>query len=229
MTKAINCLNLVGDDDVDILLAVEEAFGVKISDAEARHCETVGQLFYIISSKLNVSEALGLGCPTALAFFRLRSALRRLGYARNVRANTDLRPIFRQHGAARLHNILSRATGLKLPPLALHPTSVMVLMLIVACGVASSLWAGSGLPIVGSAVIAGIFVYMLPQTIPEGAASLGNFAAGSAAWSYGRLSAQAGGARRGDIWKALTFIIREIVGSNFKGEMNADTRFFPER
>lgn len=229
MTSAVDSLNLVGDDDLELLRAVEEAFGVGISDAEALHCETIGQLFHIVSSKLNLSEARGLGCPTAIAFFRLRAALRRLGHARRASPKTDLRTIFRQHGALRMHIRLARETGLKLPPLELHPTSVTVLTLTVACGVAFSLWVGSDLLLIGSAVLAVISAFMLPKTIPEGAASLGDFAASSAAWNYGRLSAQAGGARSGDVWKALTIVIRESVGSDFKVEMNSDTRFFMER
>jgi hypothetical protein len=79
MSKAANCLNLVGDgDDIDVLYAIEKTFGVKLSDAEAVHCETVGQLYDVVSSKLNMPEVRNLRCPTALAFFRLRAALRRL-------------------------------------------------------------------------------------------------------------------------------------------------------
>ncbi|MBY6242857.1 hypothetical protein [Methylosinus sp. Sm6] len=229
MTKAINCLNLDGDDDVELLRAVEEAFGVKISDAEALRCETIGELFHIVSSKLNLSDARGLGCPTALAFVRLRAALRRLGHARHASSKTDLRIVFREHGATRLHDDLSRETGLKLPPLVLHPASAMVLTLIVACGVAFSLWAGSGLPLLGSAIIAVISAFILPKTIPEGTDSLGDFAASSAAWNYGTLSMQAGGARPRDIWKALTIVIQQSTGSNFKHELNSDTRFFAKR
>lgn len=49
MSSVGNRLNLVGDgDDVDVLLSVEEAFGVKIADAEAEGCEKVGQLFNLV-------------------------------------------------------------------------------------------------------------------------------------------------------------------------------------
>ncbi|MBW7969862.1 acyl carrier protein [Bradyrhizobium sp. BR 10289] len=228
MTKAANCLNLVGDgDDVDVLYAVEEAFSVKISDAEALRCETVGQLFDIVSSKLNISEARHLRCPTALAFFRLRAALRRLGYVQRLTPKTDLRTIFRAHRAKSLHDILSRETDL--PALELHPATITALALITACGVAFSLWFGSWLPLLGSAVLAIILGFVLPQTISQRTASLGDFASNCAAWNYGRLSKQAGGARRRDVWKAVTIVVRESTGTSFIGEMNYDTRFFAER
>jgi hypothetical protein len=230
MTKAANCLNLVGDgDDVDVLYAIEEAFGVRISEAEALRCETVGQLFDIVSSKLNIPDVRHLRCPTALAFFRLRAALRRLGHVHRMRTKTDLRTIFRAHGAKRLHVSLSREAALKLPALELHPASTTALALMMACGVAFSLWFGSWLPLLGSAVLAVILGFVLPKTIPQRIASLGDFAADCAVWNYGRLSEQAGGARRGDVWKALTTIVRESTGTSFTGEMNYDTRFFADR
>src|SRR5215472_708913 len=230
MTKAANCLNLVGDgDEIDVLYAIEEAFGVKISDAEARRCETVGQLFDIVSSKLNIPEARNLRCPTALAFYRLRAALRRLGHVHRVTTKTDLRAIFRAYGAKRLHLSLSSEADLKLPALQLHPASTAVLTFVTACGVAVSLCVGSWLALLGCAVLAIILGFVLPKTIPQRMASLGDFAADCAAWNYGRLSEQAGGARRGDVWKALTTVVRESAGTGFTGKMNYDTRFFAER
>jgi hypothetical protein len=227
MTNAANCLDLVGDgDDVDVLYAVEEAFRVKISNAEALRCETVGQLFDIVSSKLNLSEARDIRCPTALAFFRLRAALRRLGYLERMTPETDLRTIFRAHGARRLHDSLSREADLRLPHLALHAATLPVLAFVMACGVALSLWFGSWLPLIGSAVVAVVLVYLLPRAISQRTARLGDFATHCAAWNYGRLAEQAGGARHLDVWKAITTIVRESSGTGFMGEINYETRFF---
>ena len=230
MTKADNCLNLAGDgDDVDVLYAIEAAFGIKLSDAEALRCATIGQLFDIVSSKLSIPEVRNLRCPTALAFLRLRTALRRLGHMPLMTTKTDLRAIFRAHGAKRLHVSLSIEVDLKLPTLQLHPASTTVLAFITACGSAVSLWVGSWLPLLGSAVLAIILGFALPRTIPQRIACLGDFAADRAAWNYGRLSDQAGGARRDDVWKALTTIVRDSTGTSFAGEINHDTGFFAER
>ena len=136
MTKDSNCLNLVGDgDDIDVLRAIEEAFRIRISDQEAACCETFGQLFEVVSSKLDITEPRRLGCPTTLAFFRLRAALRRLGYMQRMTSETDLRAIFRSHGTIRLHLALARDTDLKLPHLQLHPASINVLIIVIVCGV----------------------------------------------------------------------------------------------
>lgn len=229
MTEVANCLNLVGDgDDLDVLYALEDAFGIKISDAEAIRCETVGQLFGIVSSKLNISEERHLRCPTAIAFFRLRAALRRLGYVQRMTPKTDLRTLFGNR-ARSLHESLSRETDLKLPALELHPATIAVLALTAACGVAFSLWFGSWLPLLGAALLAIIVGFALPQTISQRTADLGDFAVNCAAWNYGRLSKQAGGARSRDVWKAVRTIVRESTGTSFVGEINYDTRFFAER
>jgi len=228
MNNAANCLNLVGDgDDIEVLHSIEEAFGVKISDEEAFGCETVGQLFDVVSSKLNISKARNLRCPTAIAFFRLRAALRRLGYVHRMTTKTDLRAIFRAHGVRRLHSSLSSEAGLQLPLLQLHPASTAILAFVAACGAFVPLWVGSWLPVLAAAVLAIILGFVLPRTIPRRIANLGDFAVDCVAWNYGSLSAQAGGARRGDAWKALTTVVREIAG--FEGKVNYDTRFFAEQ
>jgi hypothetical protein len=230
MTKASNCLNLVGDcDDVALICDVEKAFGIRISAEEALQLETVGQLFETISSKLTVSEARGLGCPTALAFFRLRDALRRSGHVRRIESKTDLRTIFSGFEAKRRLASLSRATELELPPLELAPPSAVLITLTIVAGAAASLWLDSWLPLLGSTVLAVLLALVLPVAIPERISSLGDFAASCAAWNYGRLSERAGGARPHDVWKALTTIIRESSGASVEDEISSNTRFFAER
>jgi hypothetical protein len=230
MTKAANCLNLVGDgDDVDVVYAVERAFAIKISKAEAARCETVGALFDIVSSKLNVSEARNPGCPTALAFFRLRAALRRLGHVERVTPKTDLRAIFRAHGTRRLYLGLSREADLELPALALHPAGIAGSALVMACGPAFAVWTVSWLPMLGCTILAVILPFLLPKAIPEPIARLGDFAVHCAAWNQAKLAGRIGAACPRDIWKALTIIVREVSGTDFNGEINRDTRFFAAR
>jgi|ERR1700737_4707724 len=230
MTQDANCLNLVGDgDDVDARRAVEQAFAVKLSDSEAQRCETVGQLFDLVLSKLNVSEKRNIGCPTAVAFFRLRAALRRLGCEQRLTHKTDLRAIFQVHGAKRLHLSLAREVDLDLPGLVLRSTSFAGLMLIMACGAALAVWATSWFPMLACTVLAVALSFVLPRTVPEETANFGDFTLNCAAWNYGKLSKRLGGARPRDVWEALTTVIRESTGTSSMGEMNYNTRFFAER
>jgi hypothetical protein len=230
MINASNCLNLVGDgDELDVLRGVEKAFGVKISNAEAHRCETVGMLFDVICSHLKISDARHLRCPTALAFFRLRAALRRRGYVQRITPDLDLRAAFHAHGGRRMHASLARELGLDLPGLQLDSTSANLLVLVWACGFPLAVWAASWVPLLACTILTIMLGLVLPRTLPEGIARLGDFAVSCAAWNYGRLSEQCGGARPCAAWQAFTIVVRESAGTGFEGEMNYDTRFFPER
>jgi hypothetical protein len=230
MINAPNCLSLGGDgDDVSVVYGVEKAFGVKISNTEALRCETVGQLFDVICSKLKMSGARNLGCPTALAFFRLRAALRRRGHEQRMTPDTDLRAIFHAHGAKRLRSSLVRELNLDLPSLQLHSASDTALVLVWACGFPVAVWAASWVPLLAFTILTVMLGFVLPRTLPEDVAKLGDLAVRCAAWNYGRLSQQCGGAKPREVWKALTIVVPESSGTGFEGEMNYDTRFFPER
>lgn len=52
-SQRLNTVGLVGDmDDVDILEAIEEAFGIKIGDEEAEKLESVGNLCNLVKAKV---------------------------------------------------------------------------------------------------------------------------------------------------------------------------------
>ncbi len=227
MKKAVNCLNLTGDgDDIDVLVAVERAFNVKITHTEAERCTTVGQLCELVSTKIGATEQRLLGCPTALAFFRLRGGLRRLGWATRVTRETDLAALLRAHGGRRAYQRLAREAKLKLPDLVLQPESVATIVLTAVSGVALSLWIGSWLPLIGCLILMVLLSYVLPTTIPRDIAELGKYAQNCAAWNYGKLSEDCGGARPGDLWNALVIVVRESSGTGFKGAFSRDTLFF---
>lgn len=117
MTRPANCLNFDFDlERTELFDCIGEVFRVKLSDVEAARCQTVGELFDVVSSRLNISEARNLPCPTALAFFRLRAALRRLGYEQRMTTRTDLRAIFRKEGIRRLYTRLPREEYARCPP-----------------------------------------------------------------------------------------------------------------
>ena len=229
MTNASNCLNLVGDgDEGDLRFAIEQAFAVRISDEEAIRCETVGDLFDIVSAKLMASRPRSRGCPTAIAFFRLRGALRRLGYLERLTPKSDLRAVSCAQGTRHFQHSLSRESGLKLPELEFQSSSIAAMAIIMAFGAAFAIWIGSGLPLLGCTVLAVVLGFVLPKSIPAEIANLGDYAANCAAWNYGRLSEQTG-VRPGDAWKALAVVVRDSTGSGLEVEMNRDTRFFAKR
>ncbi|UWQ14915.1 hypothetical protein K3556_03200 [Aliiroseovarius sp. M344] len=51
--KALNSLDLYGDlDEVEILIAIEDAFGIQVSDDEAQTMITMGDLETVVRQKL---------------------------------------------------------------------------------------------------------------------------------------------------------------------------------
>lgn len=79
----------MGLDTVELLLELEDAFGIKIPDNEATGLVTIGDIIDCVASKLG--EASGQTCATASVFYQLRRDLvSRFGVTRlSVRPNTS--------------------------------------------------------------------------------------------------------------------------------------------
>ncbi len=63
----------MGLDIVELVMAVEETFGVSISDAEAVRCETPADVIAVVLGKLRTIEETG--CVSQRGFYVLRRAL----------------------------------------------------------------------------------------------------------------------------------------------------------
>jgi len=66
-------------DTVELVMEIEESFGIRIEDSEAERIQTVGQAYECILSKLQKrAERLGGGvhhCATSSAFYRIRRTM----------------------------------------------------------------------------------------------------------------------------------------------------------
>jgi hypothetical protein len=63
----------MGMDGVELVMAVEDAFQITISDAEASQILTVGQLYSCVLEKLGNNPSQK--CLSSVAFYRVRRAL----------------------------------------------------------------------------------------------------------------------------------------------------------
>lgn len=218
MAKAENCFNLVGDgDDVDVIQTTEKVFGIGISSAEASRCETFGQFFEVVSSKLNTTGVPTRGCPTALAFFRVRATLRHLGHTQRLTPQTDMRKVFNAYGSERLQRDLSRELDLSLPGLELRPASMAVLIIVLAPGAAAAIWLWSWQPLLSGLALPAALALVMPRQLPHHFATLGSYARHCSIWTYGKLARASGRARPQDIWDTLFIVIRDTAPSDFKG------------
>ena len=102
----------MGLDGVELVLAVEEEFGISIADEDAENLQRPRQLADYVSAKLNVKDNQGQRCLSQMAFYRLRAALvSQLGCSRqDIKPETELRTLF-NHDVRRQWRLLGEAVG----------------------------------------------------------------------------------------------------------------------
>ena len=89
----------MGLDAVEIVMSVEETFGIEISDADAESLQTPKQLIEFICQRIKSSDEASI-CISQRAFHRVRSsAIVTTGISRNViKLGTRLSDIFEKPG-----------------------------------------------------------------------------------------------------------------------------------
>jgi acyl carrier protein len=107
----------MGLEIVELIMDVEDAFGIQIADQEASQIITIGELYQTILDKLK--QARSGECMTAKAFYRLRRGLSELSAQprRAIRPDTPLEALVPSHRRRRYWSDLSRLLGVRLPPL----------------------------------------------------------------------------------------------------------------
>lgn len=149
----------MGLESVELILNVEDAFGIQISDQEASKIITIGELFQAILDKLK--QARSGECMTAKMFYRLRRALSALtGVSRRaVRPDTLLEPLVPLKRRRAFWSTLGQVLKLDLPPLYrpswLVGTLVFVILGLIALAIVAANLPSSLSPIVpaGTAAI----------------------------------------------------------------------------
>lgn len=111
----------MGLDTVELIMDVEDAFGVKIPDADAAEMRTVGQLWEYLSERVEFDREGP--CASAAAFYRLR---RGLVAATNLeksafRPATRLDSLISNFDRRRVWREIRAHTSLELPELQLGP------------------------------------------------------------------------------------------------------------
>jgi hypothetical protein len=208
-------------DDIEAVRALEAAFDVHISDAEAAAVHTVGDMFDLLRSKIDVADA-GRKCPTAMAFYRLRRA------ANELRANIQCTPSDDLASLRRLYTrgfvrCLEVGTGLQVPRPAftwigragavLALGAVVGFLTMVVWGiiaVALSFPLADRRPgiiwpiLIWTVPIVGFVLMRIdPGRLPSTYRTFGMLAAKTATMSYGRIVKQGADGRDAMLWQAL--------------------------
>lgn len=124
----------MGLDSVELVVAIEESFGIEIPDDEAARIRTVGDLYDSIVSKLHGEAATH--CLTSEAFYRTRRGfVDVLKVARrSIRPSTPVAPLFPRASRREDWSHVQIAAGLRFPDLSL-PNWVHLGALVVALAV----------------------------------------------------------------------------------------------
>ena len=105
----------MGLDTVELVMDVEESFGITIPDDDAQRIETVGDLFEFIKSQTKLAPA-GT-CLTAATFYEIRNGMLAAGIDEKFGPSTSLADIIPIRHRRSIWSRLSRNTQLRLPNL----------------------------------------------------------------------------------------------------------------
>lgn len=132
----------MGLDIVELVMDVEDHFGISISDTEGQRIRTVGDLVSLIQSRIEAAHLAT--CPTLSSFLCLRSCAREITSNGQLRIRTKTRivdvllPSQRRQLWKRLEAILGTPPpALRRPPL-LRKTLVGILFVLIILATASA-------------------------------------------------------------------------------------------
>jgi hypothetical protein len=206
--SARNTLGLDDDlDSVELLIAIERAFDVKISEQEATGVSTVGDLHDLVTSKLEGTG--GEMCRTSMSFYRVRRALKAVLGNVDIRPETPLSAIW-ERSPKLLFAQMQRHCDLRLAPLCSTDVSGFGALLIVAAifGAPILLIAQVNgwliLAFAGALCCAGFALTRLdPLAFGPTMVTVGDLARRTATQNYGALVSLGGRTDAQAVWKAL--------------------------
>lgn len=203
-----NSLGLDDDmDGVEVVMELERVFDIKVRPAEVERISTVGEFHDLLLSKIPPNE-LDKKCATAMAYYRVRGALERLGYGNKLSPASDMRILERGRTKSTLRK-LEESSGLYMPRAV--PTYIgcfsalsgFAMTLVLVFSLQPSV-AAAFLGTVAGLVVAGVILkYGDPGKLPPHCRTLAGITRTVAAINYGRLVKLGARHRDEDIWENL--------------------------
>lgn len=224
MAAVADTLALDGDDTLEVIDALEEIFGIHITDDEASACQTVGDVIALMDAKVP-PQADG-ACHSAMAFYRLRQALLDRASREELRPGSSLVPLTAGNAVAFLKR-LEVESGLKMPPPQRRWMTLVGFLLMVGALPAVAVLEHWGLWRLPAALLIVTFGYVLmtrdPGALMLDMRTLGGLSKHVAMLNYGRLVAEGGAGRRTDLQAAVMQIFADVAGIS-SASVRPDTR-----
>lgn len=211
----------MGMDGVEILVEVEDAFGIELDDREVTKIVTVGDLCELVLSI--VPRATQERCLTALAFWRLRAALGSMGVERaRVRSDTPLEEVVWCSGQSAADRRMAWARlaatlRLDLPPLARSRTLIAVSATTCLCAFSAVLLASrstwqAAAGAIALALLLGITTRSRRGYRPASLATVGDLARALVLRQSAKIAAPTGGFTRPQVEAIVARIIADYQG-----------------
>lgn len=207
-----NSLGLDDDlGDAELIQNLEASFGTNFSSIETKACGTVGDLFTLLKLRFSSNGVRNKGCPSAMAFYRLRLALKDAGVLLPLTPGARLNEISSLPPKVLFAKIKSQSS-MRLPRL--QPGALgragqgVTLLAILAFLVLVPMNLRLALVPLSAAGIGGILMRFDRGEFPNDQ-TLGDLARKVAGLNFGRLVTLGAGQRDRDLWEAFLEVITE--------------------
>lgn len=209
----------MGLDGVELIMSVEEEFGIEIPDLTAGRLKTVSDLHMYVLGRLHErttwipkGSSPTKRCSSSHVFYRLRSALMKVAGTRRseLSPRSLMKDVWPWH-RRRLWRLLAAEADLRLPDL--HRPRWLVTSLWIFC-IGGGLWSlyAIGAPTglffgVALGVLTGVLTIPLKRCLPPECVTMRDFTIETLKRSEARLTAEGG-----DIWPIIQRIVVEVLG-----------------
>jgi hypothetical protein len=214
----------MGLDAVELIIKVEESFGISISDEAAGEIQTAGDLLDVVLRNLSLER--GASCLTSAASYAVRKELMlETGVSRGeIRPSTPLTACFKKVGLPESWKRMEARSGLKWPALSLSGWALS--FLVAGSGAAAIAILGSdGLQWrdLGRAALLAILllvtaffvvnsVWSLSRALPHDLKTVGELARRILALNHQKFAARLQKWSPQEVWQAVKLCIVEQVG-----------------
>jgi hypothetical protein len=218
----------MGLDSVELIMAVEEAFGVEIADEEAGKMSTVGDFYNLVLAKLQGEDTKR--CLTSAAFYRTRRGfVDGLGIGRRgITPSLALEKILPRQDRRQKWRRIQSAACVEIPDLK-RPTWVLVSLatfgLLLSIALIPAMYILSRRVGPYSIVLllpVGILIFVIVLSLkfsrplaiafPHNAVTVGDLAKDVLARNHAQLAAAVGGWNKTEVWESLCRVIVNQTG-----------------
>jgi hypothetical protein len=160
--------DIAGFDSVELVMSVEDTFGISISNREAEKLMSVGDLCQYVAARVKARPDERDVCPTAAAFYRVRHRIASdsIAAADSLRPSTPTAELLGPGPIRNEWRMLAVRLGLSLPQLQLGRVTCLVFASAWIIGTVASSLIGDKLDGAGGAVAGGaIGIFILPLVL----------------------------------------------------------------